>query len=129
MKTHWGCKVAILKLDGEKALGSAFYGFCKDEGIEWVESLPYTPEQNGPIERAGKTIIECSCSLIIDAQLPKSLRPEAYKATTYMANWTPKRIPKQDKPGEYEWIIPLQRMQVSRAQIVVNELIFKLLCS
>ena len=110
MKTQWGCKVAIFKLDGEKALGSTFYRFCKEEGIEWIESLPYTPEQNGPIERAGKTIIERSRSLMIDAQLPKSLWPEAYKATTYMVNRTPTRIPKQDKPGEYEWIIPIQRM-------------------
>lgn len=110
MKTQWGCKIAIFKLDGERALGLAFHAFCKEEGIKWVESLPYLPEQNDAIEQAGKAIIECSCSMIIDARLSKELWPEAYKAATYMINQTLTRIPNLDNPSEHEWIIPIQRM-------------------
>lgn len=110
MRTQWGCKVAIFKLDGERALGTAFTRFCDDEGIEIIESLPYMPEQNGPIERAGRAIAERSQSLIIDAQLPKSLWSEAFKTATYMLNRTPTRVPKLDDSGEYEWIIPIQQL-------------------
>lgn len=50
MNTHCDCN--------ECTFGLAFYSLCVEEGIGRVESLPYTPEQNGPSERAGKTIIE-----------------------------------------------------------------------
>ena len=110
MKTQWSCKVAIFKLDGERALGLAFHTFCKEEGIEQIESLPYSPEQNGAIERAGKAISERARSLIIDAKIPKELWPEAYKAATYMLNRTPTQITNPDNPSKHKWIIPIQQM-------------------
>lgn len=57
MRTHWICNIAIFKLDGEKALGLTFYSFCKEEGIEWIGSLPCLLEMNGTIENAGHTIV------------------------------------------------------------------------
>lgn len=108
VKTQWGFKVAIFKMDGERALGSTFYSFCKKKGIQWTESLPYTPEQNGTAERAGKTMIERARSLIVDSRLPKTLWPEAFNAAVHIINRTPTRVP-TDRGG-HEWIIPLQRM-------------------
>ena len=57
MRTHWGCNITIFKLDGEKALGLTFYSFCKEEGIEWIESIPCLPEMNSAIESAGHAIV------------------------------------------------------------------------
>lgn len=86
IRTHWGCNITIFKLDGEKALGSAFYTFCKEEGIEWIESLPHLPEMNSTIECTGQAIITITQSLMNDTKLLKDLWPEAYKATVYILN-------------------------------------------
>lgn len=108
MERQWGCKVAIFKMDGERALGKNVYTFCKMEGIAWTESLPYMPEQNGPAERVGKAIAERARTLIVDGKIPKSLWPEAFNAAVHILNRTPTRILKEG--GGHEWIIPIQRM-------------------
>lgn len=66
---------------------------------------------NGPIEHAGQAIATIAQSFIVNTKLPKMLWPEAFKAVTYILNWTPTHTPNPDKPGEYEWIIPIQHFQ------------------
>jgi hypothetical protein len=53
IKTQFDCEVKILQFDGERALGNRFKKICRKRGIQCQQTVPYTSEQNGPIERTG----------------------------------------------------------------------------
>jgi hypothetical protein len=40
-------------------------GYCKEEGIVMETSVPYTPEQNGVVERMNRTIKEKAWRLLV----------------------------------------------------------------
>jgi hypothetical protein len=83
--------VKILQFDGERALGNRFKKICRKRGIQCQQTVPYTPEQNGPIERTGGVLIRKGRALIVDANLPKDLWPEAFSAAPHLLNRSPVR--------------------------------------
>ena len=76
VKKQWKLEVAILHLDGEKALGGKWLAWVKIEGILVETSPPSTAEQNGKIEASGKTIIRRAGAMRIRASLPLFLWPD-----------------------------------------------------
>ena len=52
-------------------------------------SVPYTPEQNGAAERAGRTILSIARTLCIDAGLPINLWPHLVLSAIWLVNRTP----------------------------------------
>jgi hypothetical protein len=73
--------------DGEKTLRIAYSDWFKKKGIEWDQSVRYTPSQNGRAERAGGILTLRARSFSI----PLDLWPEAYSTTAYILNRTPTR--------------------------------------
>ena len=63
--------------------------WCADEGITFKCRAPYTEEQNGGAERSGRTLMERSRAMQLEASLPPSLGPEAFLAAGYALNRTP----------------------------------------
>eukprot|EP00253_Pinus_taeda_P022484 PITA_22484 len=64
-------KIKILRIDnGTEYESNKFHEFCKEAGIRREATTPYTPEQNGLVERKNCTIMEvvCACSMIKDFQ-------------------------------------------------------------
>ena len=47
--------------------------WCADEGITFECRAPYTEEQNGGAERSGRTLMERSRAMQLEASLPPSL--------------------------------------------------------
>lgn len=60
-----------------------------DKGINHELTAPYTPEQNGIAERANRTIIEGTRTLLLASQLPVKLWAEAALTVVYTTNRTP----------------------------------------
>ena len=68
VRQQYGCEIRIWKLDHESALKSKFDNWVQENGYLVENSAPYTPEQNGAIERLGgvchedksRIIQECS---------------------------------------------------------------------
>ena len=48
-----------------------FEAYLKSEGICHERTIPKTPQQKGVAERLNRTLVELSCSVLLDAALPK----------------------------------------------------------
>lgn len=61
----------------------------KGNGIEKSVSPPYTPKLNAIAERLNRALTEAARSVLIEANLPKCLRPFALKHVIYVRNRVP----------------------------------------
>lgn len=60
-----------------------FLAECEEKGIEVYVTLPYQPEQNGYVERYGALILTMARTMLINANLPAFLWPEAVNTAVY----------------------------------------------
>jgi hypothetical protein len=85
VETHTGRKIRFFRTDdGREFL--PLEGTLNDKGIEWEKSAPFAQDQDGVSERAIRTVIEKARTLLISANLPKRLWPEALTAACYLSN-------------------------------------------
>ncbi|EED13808.1 hypothetical protein TSTA_100530 [Talaromyces stipitatus ATCC 10500] len=85
-------KTAIEEIhtDGESSInGQSFKQYCQARKKRLTVTIPNTPEQNGPAEKAGAIISLRARSLIQEANLREGLWPEAMKAAVWIMNRTP----------------------------------------
>ena len=71
VETQAKCKVSTLRTDNGGEF-IAFEGFLASKGIHHQTSLPYTPQQNGVVERKNCTLKEMVRSMIHHSKLPSS---------------------------------------------------------
>ena len=76
VETQAQCKLSSLRSDngGEFV---AFDGFLASKGIHHQTTIPYTPSQNGVVERKNRTVKEIACTMLYHANLPTSFWGEA----------------------------------------------------
>lgn len=63
-------------------------------------SAPFTPQQNGFIERDNRTIVKCMRTMLLARSLPEYLWGEAANAAVYVLNRTPNRNTGSKTPFE-----------------------------
>lgn len=63
-------------------------------------TAPYTPEQNGKVERENCTIMESARTMIKYKNLPKALWAEAVNTAVYVLNRTPQSKNPEQTPFE-----------------------------
>lgn len=84
-----GSKVLRVVTDnGSEFMNKNLREFLEDRGICHKTSAPYTPQQNGLIEREVRTIVEAARTLLRSSKLPLSLWAEAVNTATYVLNRT-----------------------------------------
>ena len=72
VETQSGCKMQVIKFDsGTEYTFEKFNKFCVDADIEHQLIAPYTPQQNGVVERKNQTIMEMTRCLLHDKGLSK----------------------------------------------------------
>lgn len=82
-----GNEVLTITTDnGSEYINDSLGCFLQRRGIEMVNSVRYTPQQNGVAERENYTLIDQARVLINSAKLPRDLWPEAIMAATYISN-------------------------------------------
>ena len=74
--------------DGAKEFTSSeFRSFCRKRGIRHETSAPYTPEENGTIERVWGTVVGMTRCMLDNARLGKQYWPYALNYAFYVKNF------------------------------------------
>jgi transposase InsO family protein len=74
-------KLKALRSDnGGEYANESFQVFCKDRGIEYQDTVPYTPQQNGIAERKNRYLTEMTRCMLLDAKLENKYWGEAILA-------------------------------------------------
>lgn len=74
--------------------------FCKEAGIEHQLTAPYTPQQNGVVQRRNRFIIEMTRCMLYEKNLPKKFWAEAANTVVFLQNRLPTRAVKDQTPFE-----------------------------
>jgi hypothetical protein len=61
-------------------------GFLKEEGIKHDFSSPYTPQQNGVVERKNRTLLDMARTMLDDYKTPDRFWVEAINTAYYSVN-------------------------------------------
>ncbi|WVZ75992.1 LOW QUALITY PROTEIN: hypothetical protein U9M48_024000 [Paspalum notatum var. saurae] len=72
--------------NGGKFRNSRFENFCRDLGLEHQFSSPYTPPQNGVVERKNHTLIEMARTMLDEHRTPRRFWAEVVNMACYIAN-------------------------------------------
>lgn len=101
VKTLTGFNVKILRSDN----GSEFNNFqvsevLKKQGIRHQKTVPYSPEQNGCVEREMRTVVEAARTMIHARNLPIKLWAEAVNTAVYVLNRSGTSTVKNKTPFE-----------------------------
>ena len=79
--------IKTLRTDnGGEFCSKQFEKFLSDSGILHQKTNPYTPQQNGMVERMNRTIIEKTRCLLFDSGLQKCFWAEAVHTAVYLRN-------------------------------------------
>ncbi|KAD6454708.1 hypothetical protein E3N88_09414 [Mikania micrantha] len=85
-----GIKLKLLRTDkGGEFTSNEFTQFCKDNGIARQLIAPYSPQQNGVVERRNRTMLSTTRSMLKAMSMPKIFWAEAVRHTIYVLNRVP----------------------------------------
>lgn len=74
--------------------------FCNDSGIKHNTTTPYTPQQNGVVERWNQTVVEMARCLLKSMSVPGKFWGEAVKTAMYLLNRAPTKSLNEKTPFE-----------------------------
>ena len=82
-----GTKIQCLRTDRGGGFNSdEFTSFCLSHGIKRQLTAPYSPQQNGVVERKNQTIMSLVQSMLKEKQLPRELWGEVVSMIVYLLN-------------------------------------------
>jgi transposase InsO family protein len=80
----------VLRTDnGGEFTVAEFASYYADEGVQRHYSVPYSPQQNGGIERRNQTIVGMTQTLLKQRGMPAVFWGEAVVTTVYILNRSP----------------------------------------
>ena len=80
-------KIRRLRSDnGSEFTSKNFKSLLRKNAIKHEMSAPYSPHQNGTVERAWRSLFDMARCLLLEANLPKQLGPYAVLASAYIRN-------------------------------------------
>ncbi|XP_074383667.1 uncharacterized protein LOC141725137 [Apium graveolens] len=83
-------RVKTLRTDrGGEFCSKDFEAFCAENGITRQYTTPYSPQQNGVVERRNRTVVAMAHSLLKQMELPMTLWGEAVRHSVYLLNRLP----------------------------------------
>lgn len=89
VKNHFGHAIKVFHSDnGSEYVNHEFKNYFSKEGIRFEFTAPYTPQQNGRVERDNRTIVESARAMIYGSGVAKFLWAEAVNTAVYILNRT-----------------------------------------
>ncbi|KAG7553438.1 GAG-pre-integrase domain [Arabidopsis thaliana x Arabidopsis arenosa] len=96
-----GAKIKTLRTDrGGEFTSHEFQSFCDNSGIQRHLTAPYSPQQNGVVERRNRTLLEMTRSILKHMKVPNYLWGEAVRHATYLINRVATRTLEDKTPYE-----------------------------
>jgi hypothetical protein len=96
-----GSRIEVLRSDrGGEFLAKVFAGVCEQAGIRRQLTAPFTPQQNGVVERRNRTVMEMARALLKSMKVPGRLWGEAVRHSVYLLNRLPTKILGDSTPFE-----------------------------
>jgi transposase InsO family protein len=92
---HGDAIQAIRSENGSKFRNSRFETFCHDLGLEHQFSSPYTPPQNGVVERKNRTLCEMARMMLDEHRTPRRFWAEVVNTACYVSNRIYPRVHKK----------------------------------
>jgi hypothetical protein len=86
---------AIRSDNGSEFRNSQFETFCHDLGLEHQFSSPYTPPQNGVVERKNRTVCEMAQMMLDEYRTPRRFWAEVVNTVCYVSNRVYLRVHKK----------------------------------
>ena len=81
------CKIKTFRSDrGGEFCSKEFHMYCDENGIKRHLTAPYSPQQNGVVERRNRTLLEMTRSILKHMKVPNELWGEAVRHSTYLIN-------------------------------------------
>ena len=94
-------KLIYLRIDnGGEFTSKEFISFCSEHGIQRHFSTPYTPQQNGVVERKNRMILDMTRAMLKNKNLPKVFWGEAVSTAVYLLNRSPTKSLEGKTPYE-----------------------------
>jgi len=85
-----GRKLRVLRTDnGGEFTAAEFAAHCADEGIQRHFTAPYTPQQNGVVERRNQTVVATARALLKQRGMPAIYWGEAVMTAVHLLNRSP----------------------------------------
>ena len=85
-----GYVIKVLRSDrGGEFLSKHFQNVCVEAGIKHQFTAPYTPQQNGVVERKNRSVMEMARSLLKSMEIPRIFWAEAVRRSVYLLNRLP----------------------------------------
>ena len=86
-QNEFGLRIKKIKSDNRtKFKNSQIEGFFEDEGIKHEFSSPYTPQQNGVVERKNITLLDMVRTMLDEYKTSDRFWAEAVNTTCYAIN-------------------------------------------
>jgi hypothetical protein len=87
-QNEFGLRIKKIRSDnGTEFKNSQIEGFLEDEGIKHEFSSPYTPQQNGVVERKNRTLLDMTTTMLDEYKTPDRFRAKAINTACYSINW------------------------------------------
>ena len=77
---------AIRSDNGTEFKNARFDAFCSDQGLEHQYSSPYTPQQNGVVQRKNRTLVEMARTMLDEHRTSRKYWAEAVNTACYVSN-------------------------------------------
>jgi transposase InsO family protein len=91
----------VLRTDNSgEFIATEFASYCADEGIQCHYSAPYSPQQNGIVERRNQTVVGMAWALLKQRWVPAVFWGEAVLTTVYILNRSPTKALDDKTPYE-----------------------------
>ncbi|GJT89234.1 zinc finger, CCHC-type containing protein [Tanacetum coccineum] len=94
-------KLRMLRTDrGGEFTSNEFTKYCKENGIARQLTAPYSPQQNGVVERRNRTVLSTTRSMMKAMKLPLTFWAEAVRHAIYILNRVSTRALEDKTPYE-----------------------------
>jgi transposase InsO family protein len=86
-QNEFGLRIKKIRSNnGTEFKNSQIEGFLEDEGIKHEFSSPYTPQQNGVVERKNRTLLDMARTMLDEYKTPDRFWAEAINTACYSIN-------------------------------------------
>ena len=96
-----GKKLLVLRTDqGGEFTSVEFATYCADQGVGQHHTTPYSPQQNGVVERRNQTVVGMARSMMKAKGMPAKFWGEAVTTVVFILNRAPTKALKGKTPFE-----------------------------